>query len=66
MRFISIDFLRGIAAFGIVGCHLSLMPRISAWNCTTGIVGCYLFWMMSDWSSHVNILQRRGFVDEYV
>ena len=27
MRFISIDFLRGIAAFGIVGCHLSLMPR---------------------------------------
>ena len=27
MRFISIDLLRGIAAFGIVGCHLSLSPR---------------------------------------
>lgn len=27
MRFISLDLLRGIAAFGIVGCHLSLSPR---------------------------------------
>lgn len=27
MRLISIDLLRGIAAFGIVGCHLSLSPR---------------------------------------
>ena len=27
MRIISLDLLRGIAAFGIVGCHLSLSPR---------------------------------------
>lgn len=27
MRFTSLDLLRGIAAFGIVGCHLSLSPR---------------------------------------
>lgn len=27
MRLISLDLLRGIAAFGIVGCHLSLSPR---------------------------------------
>ena len=27
MRYAGIDLLRGIAAFGIVGCHLSLAPR---------------------------------------
>ncbi len=27
MRLVSLDLLRGIAAFGIVGCHLSLSPR---------------------------------------
>lgn len=27
MRLIGLDFLRGIAAFGIFGCHLSLSPR---------------------------------------
>ena len=27
MRLIGIDFLRGVAAFGIVGCHLLLAQR---------------------------------------
>ena len=30
MRLYGIDLLRGIAAFGIVGCHLSLSPKTAA------------------------------------
>lgn len=35
MRCLGIDFLRGIAAFGIVGCHLGLSPRTPVGNLVT-------------------------------
>ena len=35
MRLVGIDLLRGIAAFGIVGCHLSLAPRTECGNLVT-------------------------------
>lgn len=36
MRFVGLDLLRGIAAFGIVGCHLLLMSRTEcAWRLTS-------------------------------
>ena len=35
MRLYAIDILRGIAAFGIVGCHLMLSPRTNAGSWVT-------------------------------
>ena len=37
MRLVGIDLLRGIAAFGIVGCHLSLAPRTECGNLVTAL-----------------------------
>jgi peptidoglycan/LPS O-acetylase OafA/YrhL len=37
MRFTSLDLLRGIAAFGIVGCHLSLSPRTGGGELVTSL-----------------------------
>lgn len=37
MRFTGIDLLRGIAAFGIVGCHLCLSPRTDGGNLVTAL-----------------------------
>ena len=35
MRLPGVDFLRGLAAFGIVGCHLSLAPRTAGGDLVT-------------------------------
>lgn len=37
MRLTGIDFLRGMAALGIVGCHLSLAPRTAGGNLVTAL-----------------------------
>lgn len=37
MRFVGLDLLRGIAAFGIVGCHLLLMSRTKCGWLLTGL-----------------------------
>ena len=37
MRLIGIDLLRGVAAFGIVGCHLSLAPRTAGGELVTAL-----------------------------
>ncbi len=37
MRIVGIDLLRGVAAFGIVGCHLSLAPRTECGNLVTAL-----------------------------
>ena len=37
MRLIGIDFLRGVAAFGIVGCHLILGPRTAGGELITAL-----------------------------
>ena len=36
-RLVGFDFLRGVAAFGIVGCHLLLSPRTGAGTLVTGL-----------------------------
>ena len=37
MRIAGIDLLRGVAAFGIVGCHLSLAPRTADGELVTAL-----------------------------
>ncbi len=37
MRLVGIDFLRGVAAFGIVGCHLVLGPRTTGGELVTAL-----------------------------
>lgn len=37
MKYCGIDLLRGIAAFGIVGCHLCLSPRTDGGNLVTAL-----------------------------
>ena len=37
MRIAGIDLLRGVAAFGIVGCHLSLAPRAADGELVTAL-----------------------------
>ena len=37
MRLVGIDFLRGVAAFGIVGCHLILGPRTAGGELVTAL-----------------------------
>lgn len=37
MRLVGVDFLRGVAAFGIVGCHLSLAQRTAGGNLVTAL-----------------------------
>ena len=37
MRLVGIDILRGVAAFGIVGCHLLLAPRTSGGDLVTAL-----------------------------
>ena len=37
MRLMGIDVLRGVAAFGIVGCHLSLAPRTAGGDLVTAL-----------------------------
>lgn len=39
MRFTNLDLLCGIVAFGIVGCHLSLSPRIEGRELVTSLCG---------------------------
>ena len=53
MRVAGIDLLRGIAAFGIVGCHLSLAPRTAGgeWvtvlcDCGVGVFAAIAGWLM--------------------
>ena len=37
MKYNGLDLLRGIAAFGIVGCHLGLSPRTSGGEWVTAL-----------------------------
>ena len=37
VRYIGLDVLRGIAAFGIVGCHLCLSARTDGGNLVTAL-----------------------------
>ena len=69
MRFISLDLLRGIAAFGIVGCHLSLSPRsdggalvTSLCDFNVGLFAALAGFLMSgvkDWSDYAGYIKKR-------
>lgn len=63
MRLVGLDILRGIAAFGIVGCHLSLAPRTEGGALVTALcdfnVGLFaalagfLMGGVDDWGGYV-------------
>lgn len=69
MRLISLDLLRGIAAFGIVGCHLSLSPRTEGGALVTslcdfnvGLFAALAGFLMSgvkDWGDYVGYIKKR-------
>ena len=69
MRIISLDLLRGIAAFGIVGCHLSLSPRTEGGALVTslcdfnvGLFAALAGFLMSgvkDWSDYAGYIKKR-------
>ena len=69
MRIISLDLLRGIAAFGIVGCHLSLSPRSDGGALVTSLcdfnVGLFaalagfLMTGVKDWSDYAGYIKKR-------
>lgn len=71
MRYTSIDLLRGIAAFGIIGCHLSLAPRTSAGTFVTSLcdfnVGLFAslagFFMcgVGNWNDYFSYIKKRIF-----
>ena len=69
MRLISLDLLRGIAAFGIVGCHLSLMPRTDGGMLITSLcdfnvglfaaVAGFLMGGVKDWGDYAGYIKKR-------
>lgn len=70
MRLVSLDLLRGIAAFGIVGCHLSLSPRTEAGALVTslcdfnvGLFAALAGFLMSgvkNWGDYVGYVKKRA------
>lgn len=69
MRLISLDLLRGIAALGIVGCHLSLSPRTEGGALVTslcdfnvGLFAALAGFLMSgvkDWCDYAGYIKKR-------
>lgn len=69
MRLVSLDLLRGIAAFGIVGCHLSLSSRTEGGALVTSLcdfnVGLFaalsgfLMGGVKDWDDYVGYIKKR-------
>ena len=69
MRLIGIELLRGIAAFGIVGCHLLLSPRTGAGALVTcfcdmnvGVFAALSGYLMAfgRWEGWIEYLQKRA------
>ena len=58
VRFVGIDFLRGVAALGIAGCHLSLAQRTTGGELVTALcdfnvglfaaVAGFLMWLVGE------------------
>ena len=69
MRLVSLDLLRGIAAFGIVGCHLSLSPRTEGGALVTSLcdfnVGLFaalagfLMCGVNGWCDYASYIKKR-------
>lgn len=62
MRLCGIDFLRGIAAFGIVGCHLVLGPRTAAGEWVTHFcnMNVAVFGVIAGYFTHVSDAGNAG------